>query len=109
MERRFKLIQIQFQPGNKVPLPPPFPFPSHQCSQVYKLGFSSQLLISFCIAYFLWDFLKGPKQEIFYYRVFTQTIPVLIVAGDLGTRPKNSKNFWLGPYFLIFIGDIFAM
>jgi hypothetical protein len=33
--------------------------------------------------------LKGPKLEIFGFRVFTQIRPVWV--GDLGARPKNSK------------------
>jgi hypothetical protein len=33
--------------------------------------------------------LKGPKLEIFGFRVFSQIIPVWV--GDLGARPKNSK------------------
>jgi hypothetical protein len=33
--------------------------------------------------------LKGPKLEIFGFRVFSQIRPVW--AGDLGTRQKNSK------------------
>jgi hypothetical protein len=33
--------------------------------------------------------LKGPKLEIFGFRVFSQIRPVWV--GDLGTRQKNSK------------------
>jgi hypothetical protein len=42
--------------------------------------------------------LKGPKHEIFEHGVFAQIRPVR--EGDLGTRPKNSKFLWLGPYIL---------
>ena len=48
--------------------------------------------------------LQGPKLEIFGSRVFTQIRPVWV--GDLGTRPKNSKSLWLGPYIYLFIGKI---
>jgi hypothetical protein len=34
-------------------------------------------------------YLKGPKLEIFGFRVFSLIRPVWV--GDLGTRPKNSK------------------
>ncbi len=47
------------------------------------------------------SWLKGPKHEIFEKGVFTQIRPVWV--GDLGTRPKNYKNLWLGFYIKIFM------
>jgi hypothetical protein len=49
--------------------------------------------------------LEGPKLEIFVAGIFTQIRPVWM--GDLETRAKNSKNLWLGPYFYLFIGEIY--
>jgi hypothetical protein len=49
--------------------------------------------------------LKGPKQEIFVARIFTQIRPVWL--DDLKTRPKSSKSLWWGPYIYLFVGEIF--
>ena len=55
--------------------------------------------------------LKGPKREIFVAGIFAQIRPIWI--GDLGTRPKNPKNYIWGlkfqletaKYLLSDIGD----
>jgi hypothetical protein len=49
--------------------------------------------------------LKGPKQEIFVARIFTQIGPGWL--DDLGTRPKGSKSLWWGPYIYLFVSEIF--
>jgi hypothetical protein len=38
-------------------------------------------------------FVKGPNHEIFEHGGFTEIRPT---GNDLGTRPKNAKNLWLG-------------
>jgi hypothetical protein len=50
-------------------------------------------------------FIKGPKHEKILAGIFTHIRPVWI--GELETRPKASKNLWLGPYIFIFIGEFF--
>jgi hypothetical protein len=55
------------------------------------------------IEFGLWGtYLKGPQLEIFVAVIFTQSRPVWV-----GTKPKNSKSLWLGPYTYPFIGEYF--
>jgi hypothetical protein len=51
--------------------------------------------------------LKVPKREIFIAGIFTSIKPVWV--GDLGTRTKNPKLGWLGPFITLYYLVFFSL